>query len=190
MKKQKRNLIKAGLLFLSVILGVLLSQYSCAQSVQAMVKNQPFPYPTGVAMDTLLYKNVKTKLLAADSLRAASERAIKTLQTEILATRKAMDDQFRLGQYDAAKAQTLLVQMNILQRELVDAQALLREAQLARDKILRELPRKIRKVLESATPDQIAQATVEYIHTLQKRKWTWSGISAGAGFLLGVIAAF
>ncbi|QIP16819.1 hypothetical protein G8759_31340 [Spirosoma aureum] len=195
MKKQKRNLIKAALLCLSVVLGLLLSKCSYGQtepvpSVQAMVKNQPFPYYCGVAMDTLLYARVKARLVAADSLRAASERAIKALQAEIAATRKALDDQFRLGQYDKAKAQTLLVQMNMLQGQLTQVQDYLRQAQLARDAVVKELPRKVRKLLEQATPDQIAAATVDYIHLLQKRKWKWAGWSVGGGFVLGLLTGF
>ncbi|QIP15693.1 hypothetical protein G8759_25195 [Spirosoma aureum] len=195
MKKLNNTLIRAGLLFLSLVIGLLLSKCSYGQtqsapSVQAMVRNQPFPYHSGVAMDTVLYVRVKTRLIAADSLRAAAEKAIKTLQSELLATRKAIDDQFRLGQYDKAKAQTLLAQLNILQGQLVQAQDWLRQAQLARDAVVKELPRKVRKLLEQATPDQIAAATVDYIHVLQKRKWKWAGWSVGGGFVLGLLTGF
>ncbi|QIP14745.1 hypothetical protein G8759_20050 [Spirosoma aureum] len=193
MKKLKRNLIKAALLCLSIALGILLSQLSYGQSqpipmVQAMVKNQPFPYPCGVAMDTTLYVKVRARLLAADSLRSASERAIRALQAEIVATRKVIDDQFRLNQYDEAKAKTLLAQLNSLQGQLIQAQTTLREASLARDAIVKELPRKVRNQLQQATPDQIAAATVTYIHVLQNRKWKWAGWAAGSGVFLGFIA--
>lgn len=180
-------MIKAGLICL---LGLLISQFCPAQSAQFMVKQQPFPYAQGVAMDTLLYQKVRARLLAADSLALAADNTIKALQAEILANRKARDEQFRLGQYDAAKAKTLLVQANVLQAQLTTAQDLLREAKLARDEIVKQLPRKTRRALVDATPEQIARSVVDYIDTLQARKWKWLAAGGGIGFVLGLVILF
>lgn len=174
------------MLCLSILIGVLLSQYCPAQSAQFMVKNQPFPYAQGVAMDTLLYQKVRARLLAADSLALAADNTIKALQAEILANRKARDEQFRLGQYDAAKAKTLLVQSNVLQAQLTAAQDLQREAKLARNEIIKQLPRKTRKALVDATPEQIARSVVDYIDTLQARKWKWLAAGTGLGIAISI----
>ncbi|RIV20526.1 hypothetical protein DYU11_21000 [Fibrisoma montanum] len=164
---------------------ILLSYcHSRAQSVQAMVKDQPFPYATGVAMDTLLYARIKTRLVLADTLRIRSKRAVDSLQLEIRLTRKQLDDQVRLGQYDAGRAGALATQMNVQQSLLVDAQTSLRLAQLAFDEVLTALPRRVRKSLRTA--DEIARATVNYVRTLQSRQWKWGGFGAGVGFVLGL----
>lgn len=153
-----------------------------------MVQHQPFPYPTGVAMDNATYGLVKAKLLAADSLRITSSRAIADLQAELNLHQTAYAELFKLDQYDKARAQTLLAQLTVLQAQLTQAQATLRGAGLARDQIVGQLPRSIRKTLSDATPDQIAQATVDYLKTQKKRKWKWLGWGASVGTLLGILA--
>ena len=182
----------AFLLGIALALAFLCALFSPAdaQNVQAMVKNQPFPYAQGVAMDTLVYRSVKTKLLAAEQLRVSSRKAVDSLQSEIRATRKAMDDQFRLGRYDARRADSLATKMNGLQAELATENRLADQAQQAIDEVLKELPRRVRKMLKTATPDQVAGATVDYIHTLQKRKWTWAGGSALVAFVLSLTTSF
>lgn len=157
-----------------------------AQSVQAMVKQQPFPYRTGVAMDSALYANVKAKLLAAEQLRKTSEQAIRDLQAEIGLTRKAMDDQMALGRHDKAQADRLAGEMNRLQGELNVAKSSLSQAEQAIGNVLVALPRRVRKTLRNATSEQIAAATLDYLHTLQKRKWTWSGAGVLAGLIGGL----
>lgn len=184
------NCRKGVLLLLAFLLAALCALFTPAhaQSVQAMVQRQPFPYPSGVAMDTVLYKTVKAKLLAADSLRSSAQRHIKTLQAEIQLTRKAKDDLFRLQTYDAGRADSLTRQMNVLQGDLIEINALLTEAESAIDGVIRTLPRRIQKQLNPEEPEQIARATAEYVTLLQWRKWKWAGAAAGISFILSLIA--
>lgn len=174
-----------------LLIGVLaLIHPADAQRVQAMVKNQPFPYKTGIAMDSTLYSAVKAKLQAAEQLRETSRKAVDSLKKEVLLTRKALDDQARLSHYDQHKSEGLITQMNQLQQQLATAQADVKRADELVASVLAELPRRLRKDLKSAPAGVVAAATVNYVQTLQHRKWTWSGVSATAGILLGILLAF
>ncbi|GAB3550536.1 kinetochore Spc7 family protein [Spirosoma fluminis] len=179
---------KAALLLIALGLAALCALFTPAdaQSVQAMVRNQPFPYKTGVAMDSALYANVKAKLQAADQLRVKARQAIDSLQKEIKATRRAMDDQALVGKHDKAQLEMLAAKMNSLQNDLNIAKSKLQQAEDTIAQIVNALPRRVRKSI--TTPDQIARATVDYIHTLQNRKWSWSAVSVIGGFLAGVAA--
>jgi len=161
-----------------------------AQSVQAMVKNQPFPYPQGVAMDTVLYKSVKAKLQVAEQMKASASASITALQKEITGLRTALADVQNLSDHDAGQARTLGTQLELSESKLQKATTELKDAQRVIDKVVDELPRRVRKTLVSATPDQIATAVVDYIHTLQSRKWTWAGVSTVGGIVLGIAASF
>lgn len=183
--------LKAAWLLLALFIGLLLSVLPAdGQSVQAMVKAQPFPYAQGVAMDSPLYRSVKAKLEAAEDLRISAQHTIDALSTEIDASRKAYADLQALDQYDAARADSLRQVTAMLEPQLTAAQGKLNQANQATDSVLQELPRRTRKALKGATPDQIATAVVDYIHTLQQRKWTWSAASALLGIGLTVFKVF
>ena len=180
---------KALVLLAALAIASVMALFSPASGqVQSMVKNQPFPFPTGVAMDSALYASVRAKLVAAESLRISSQKAIQDLQGEIKATRTAKDNLFRLQQYDAHRADSLTTCMQTLQGKLQSAQDSLTTAQGAIDTVLGELPRRIRKALVSASPDQVATNVVTYVHTLQARKWKWLGAGTGIGTILTLIA--
>lgn len=163
-----------------------------------MVKNQPFPYHTGVAMDTLLYASLKSKLEVAQQLRKSADVRINSLISEITATRKAMDDQVRLGLHDAGRASTLATDMNLLQGNLANAQADRVKADRAFDEILDTLPRRVRKKLSrtgggtairpARNPEELAEATADYIKTLQSRTYKWAGVSGAVGIVFTLIA--
>lgn len=176
----------------AALIAWLLSSFNVnAQAVSAappvaMVKQQPFPFSMGVAMDTTTYGLVKAKLRAAEQLRISSQKTVESLQLEIRQTRQALDDQFRLGKYDAGVAMGLTAKMNLLQADLVRAQETLRSAETAIDGVLQLLPRHIRKNLAVGQPDKIADALSDYVSTLKKRKWTWSGSFLIVGVVTGI----
>ncbi|RYC69751.1 hypothetical protein [Spirosoma sordidisoli] len=181
---------KALLLLVALALSALCALFTPAgaQGVQAMVKNQPFPYAQGVAMDTTIYAGVKAKLLAADALRKASKAAVDSLQREILKTRTALDDQTQLGRYDAGQAQALTQQLGSLQTQLVTAQVGYQRADESINRVLEALPRRYRNRAKSY--DEIALATEEYTRTMRWRPAKWGGAGIGLGFLLGVAVSF
>ncbi|MCX6216487.1 hypothetical protein [Spirosoma sp.] len=152
-----------------------------AQSVQSMVKNQPFPFAQGVAMDTVLYKSVKAKLQAAEALKISSELAISSLKTEQKAIRQALADQRAVSAYDTKKLDSLSTLLVNTITRLEAARQLAGQAQRMTDEVLSKLPRSIRKTLVGATPERIATATLDYIQTLRVRKWYWAAGGAGIG---------
>lgn len=160
---------------------------AAGQSVQSMVKNMPFPYAQGVAMDTTLYKNVKAKLEAADLLRINSAKSISDLQAQIKGTYAALEDSKKLGKYEAKQADSLRAVLAIKIGLLQTATGDLQRANSAFTDVLGSLPRRVRKQLTGATPATIALAVDEYIDLLQARKWKWSGVAVGVGFLGSLI---
>lgn len=184
--------LRAALLGLVLGLAALCALFTPAdaQSVQSMVKNQPFPYAQGVSMDTVLYKSVKAKLQAAEQLKAASAATISALQTEISATNLALTDQKKLGGYDARKADSLLNVSQVQASQLETAKTNFDKAQKVITSVLASLPRRLRKQYQNSAPEQIATAVVDYINLLQVRKWKWAGVSlivGGVGSLVGII---
>lgn len=182
---------KAGLLLIALALAALCALFSPSngQSVQAMVKNQPFPYAQGVAMDTVLYQSVKAKLSAAETLKTSSAQTIKALQNEITATAKALIDQQKLGQHDAKTADSLRTVLADLGTKFKTASEGLQSAQQATDEVLKVLPRSIRKIVQNQSPDQQAEAVVDFIGVLKARKWKWLGAGSGIAFVLTLIFA-
>ncbi|QJD79549.1 hypothetical protein [Spirosoma rhododendri] len=191
MTRYESTCAKAGwkllLLGAAVLISFLLAGFDASGQPVAMVKQQPFPYPVGVAIDTATYGAVKAKLRAADRLRVSAQHRIDSLQAEVAATRKALDDQFRLGKYDAGTAMGLTARMNLIQSELASAQNSLRVAEGAIDGVLALLPRSVRNKLRVDQPDKIADALSEYVSTLKKRKWRWSAAFFGAGALAALL---
>lgn len=184
--------LKAALLLVALGLAAICALFYPAkgQSVQSLVKNQPFPFAQGVAMDTVLYKSIKTKLEAAEALRNSSVQTITALQVEITGLQTLLKAQKALATYDARTADSLGRIVADRTAKLDAATESLTLARRAIDDILKELPRRIQKTLKAATPDQIASAIVDYIHTLQKRKWYWAGASALGGIVLTLTAHF
>jgi hypothetical protein len=183
---------KAGLLLLALGLATLCALFAPAngQSVQAMVKNQPFPYAQGVAMDTLLYKAVKAKLQAAESLRLNSSERISALEAEITGMQTLLADQQKLGQYDALKADSLTQLTGDLTWELGKAKGALEQAQRTMNEVVRELPKRIQKKVVNASAAEVSTIVTDYIDVLQARKWKWAGVSTligGVGSLVTLL---
>jgi hypothetical protein len=183
---------KAALLLLALGLAVLCALFNPgkAQSVQSLVKNQPFPFAQGVAMDTVLFKSIKAKLEAAEALRNSSVQTIAALQAEITGMEALLKTQQALATYDAHTVDSLRLAVADRKARLDTATVSLSLAKRAIDDVVQVLPRPIRKILKTAPPDQVASAIVDYIHTLQKRKWNWAGASALAGIVLTLTAHF
>lgn len=187
--RYKSRYRKAGLLLLALALAAFCAHFtpSRGQAVQAMVKNQPFPYPSGVAMDTLLYSSVKAKLQAAELVKTRSAQTIATLQTEIRAIGKALIDQQVLGQHDAKTADSLRAVLAVLITKLQTAGDEVTAAQKAINQVLAVLPRSVRILVQQQTPDQQASAVTEYVGILKARKWKWLGAGAGMAFVFTLL---
>lgn len=181
---------KLLILTAAVLISMLMATLKVNAQPVAMVKHQPFPFASGVALDTITYDAVKQKLRAADRLRISSKRAVDSLQAEVKATRKALDDQFLLGKHDAGTVMGLTAKLNLLQADLVTAQNSLRAAEDAIGNVLAQLPRRIRKNLRIDQPDAIARAASDYLATLKMRKWTWSGSTLVVGIGIGIFLVF
>ena len=180
------------------LLLTILFAYSCLSAtaqntgdapVQAMVKHQPFPHATGVAVDSPTYILLKSKIRAADTLRKTSESRIASLTGEIKANQSAVEHLTRLSQHDAARAAELSGAVASLQDALADAQADRNTAQNALDDIRDSLPRRLRRTLrKSHDPEQLAVLAAEYIDRLRIRKWQWAGAAGATGVLLTLAA--
>ncbi|MBD2700147.1 hypothetical protein IC229_05840 [Spirosoma sp. BT702] len=174
---------------LSLLLQLVQCTHCTGQSVQAMVKQQPFPYATGVAMDTATYQAVRAKLQAADQLKRDARRAIDSLLHEVNLTYKGLLDQQALRQHESTRLNEALTRMQLIDTQLSQATTKLKQAEQIRDAVLQTLPRRIRKQLTTASPDVVAEQVATYIKTQQRRKWSWASVSLTGGFVLGVLTA-
>jgi hypothetical protein len=148
-----------------------------------MVKGMPFPYKNGHAMDSAYVENLRRKLRAADELRSTADRAITQLKLEMSATVALARKLDSLQLYDKKTADSLAIRLAKKQGLLTQAEADLKQANEDIAKFLAILPRRTRKLLATATPDQIAAAIVDRINTLVWRKYYW----LGAGAVLGPV---
>lgn len=187
--------IKATLLGIALLIGLCMAQCSFGQAVPAliselnvrsMVHQQPFPFGSGVAMDTLVYQSIKRTLTAADQLRKQAQLRINALESELTGTHAALDDQLTLAKNERDRRRELIQKKDDLEAELVTTTARVKAADDAFASVIKGLPHSVRKKLTGATPEQIATAVVDYVHLQQSRKWKWSAGAGIIGFVIGL----
>ncbi|RYC69816.1 hypothetical protein [Spirosoma sordidisoli] len=183
---------KALLLLVALALATLGALFTPADAqvlppVLPMVNQQPFPYPTGVALDNSTYAAVKAKVRAADSLRTHAEARIQALTLEITATRGALADRDRLSRHDSLQTARLRGRLRQVETELGVVKQELERANGTIARVVATLPRRLRRLLARlADPDQTYSTLVTYLDTLRVRKWTFGGAGCALGFVLGL----
>jgi predicted DCC family thiol-disulfide oxidoreductase YuxK len=192
--------IRLLLLGVSVLIAYLLASFNPAAAqpgevkevqTRAMVKNMPFPFEDGVAVRSARWQLMTQNLIAADTLRAQSERTINSLKTGITADSVSLVKLKSLSGYNAHKADSLSREMSVKQDSLDKSEANLTLATGVIERIVGKLPRGLRKVVVLLPLEKQATAICDYIATLRWRKWYWfgTGIPVGAAALLFLKAA-
>jgi hypothetical protein len=154
------------------------------ESIVPMVGAMPFPYAQGYAMRASYLEQIRTQLVKADTLRAQSERAIIALQREIKSATDYQHQLDSLNTHNSDVADSLGRVVSQKQGLLTQAQDSLAAASRLREQTLDVLPKRIRKVLIKAGPDQIIVAFTDHVQTLVWRKWKYLAIGTGVGPLL------
>jgi hypothetical protein len=189
--------IKLLLLGVAVLVAYLLASFNPATAqpaevhTRAMVKNMPFPFEDGVAVRSARWQLLTQNLIAADTLRAQSERTIKSLKKGIAADSVSLAKLKSLSGYNSHKADSLSREMGVKQDSLTKFEANLTLATGVVERIVGKLPRGLRKTVVLLPLDRQATAVCDYIATLRWRKWYWfaAGIPTGSAALLILKAA-
>jgi hypothetical protein len=196
MTRLEFNFLKALLYLVAGLLALLLGFTPARAQVPEpkeplvpMVAGMPFPYAQGFAMRQTYLEQIRTQLIKADTLRVQSQRAIDALSQTIRSAVAYQHQLDSLGTYNRRAADSLQVVVTEKQGLLTQSQDSLGAANRARDRILAPLPKRIRKILATATPDQQATAVTDHVTTLVWRKWKWLGAGTGIGFVLSIVAA-
>lgn len=187
---------KAAVLIGSLLIAFLLSTYAAnAQAPEPlkplvpMVKNMPFPYGQGFAMKQSYLEQIRKQIAGADSVVAKADTAIRALQQGIRSAVAYQQELDTLSRHNARKADSLALEVGVREGMLETTQDSLAAANRATERIMATVPKRIRKVLKNATPDQQATAVTDHVTTLVWRKWKWAGAGTGIGIVLSIIAA-